>query len=461
VALLFHAASRSPVSLSALARRLGRDHHVIIVDLPGHGASSTAVSGDACLVTDFAGRVAEAVRPLARRPVVAWGAADGAIFALQFALQAPDLAAALVLDRGATAIAATASPSFASRCRALAAAIRAGGRSALPGFESVHRSAGGDEEFPAPARLAALIDGLGDCGDQLAAIRDLSVPTFVAESDDDPAGLRAATRFFQCAPQGTVELLTVASGRDPASTAQALIRKAVRSNPAAGAPVRPTRRLHLVAAAVLVLGALAPAAWILPKVAARDVGPGSNPVPTAAALPARVIDAPRLAGSHPVVDVVFGTTTEGPAAKAARAATPAATGPIQRPLARASGASRTPLPGALEHPPTQQSPAGPAATEAAATPAVAPRPSGAASPAVAPRPSGAASPASLPAGVRGEPTVPPPGRALPTGHTCDGAFAQPTAAAEVFDAVARAVVPRIAGDGEFDSCAAARQDSGR
>jgi hypothetical protein len=31
----------------------------------------------------------------------------------------------------------------------------------------------------------------------------------------------------------------------------------------------------------------------------------------------------------------------------------------------------------------------------------------------------------------------------------------------VFDAVARAVVPRIAGDGEFDSCAAARQDSGR
>lgn len=401
-------------------------------------------------MTDFARRTAQAVWLLAKRPVVAWGEGDGALFALQLALQAPDLVAAAVLDRGATAIAATASPAFAGRCRALADDVRQCGTAALAASAFAGVEDGTGPGFPA-ARLAEVIEALGRCGSKLADARGLAVPVLVSAASDDLPALRAAMALLRSAPPGMVEVVAVEPGSDRVRTAETLIRRAPLRD--TGAPRRARaigRRLRVALAVGLAALVLSPAAWLLPMVAAGGQQSAGTPVLLDPGASARLAVWPRLDGSHPSVDLVMGSREPGPTARTPRATVTPGTGPAEQEAGRPAPAPRTLGTEYLERQPAA-APSTPAPA-AASSPGLTQTPSTATPVPRLPGPAAATPPAVVPR----EPTVPAPGRPLPTGHTCDGAFARPSPAADAFDAVSRAVLPRLTSDGEFDSCAAGR-----
>jgi pimeloyl-ACP methyl ester carboxylesterase len=92
--LLIHGSGASGSSWSPVVPALASQHHVIRVDLPGHGQSPPAPSYD---VPEQAGRVAELLDDLGLRHVTAVGHSSGGYIATALTEQRPNLVGALAL----------------------------------------------------------------------------------------------------------------------------------------------------------------------------------------------------------------------------------------------------------------------------------------------------------------------------------------------------------------------------
>jgi pimeloyl-ACP methyl ester carboxylesterase len=92
--LLIHGSGASGSSWSPVVPALASQHHVIRVDLPGHGQSPPAPSYE---VPEQAGRLAELLDGLGLRHVTAVGHSSGGYIATALAEQRPDLVGALAL----------------------------------------------------------------------------------------------------------------------------------------------------------------------------------------------------------------------------------------------------------------------------------------------------------------------------------------------------------------------------
>ncbi|MFJ5849191.1 alpha/beta fold hydrolase [Streptomyces sp. NPDC092903] len=92
--LLIHGSGFSGGSWSPVVPALSERHHVIRIDLPGHGHSPPAPSYD---VAEQAGRLAAAVDELALGRVTAVGHSSGGYIATALAGQRPDLVGSLAL----------------------------------------------------------------------------------------------------------------------------------------------------------------------------------------------------------------------------------------------------------------------------------------------------------------------------------------------------------------------------
>src|SRR5215471_3215306 len=92
--LLIHGTGASGGFWSPVVPALSAHHHVIRVDLPGHGQSPPAVSYD---VPVQAGRVAALLDDLGLRPVTVVGHSSGGYMATALAEQRPDLVRSIAL----------------------------------------------------------------------------------------------------------------------------------------------------------------------------------------------------------------------------------------------------------------------------------------------------------------------------------------------------------------------------
>ncbi|MFD9903541.1 alpha/beta fold hydrolase [Streptomyces sp. NPDC059063] len=92
--VLIHGSGASSGSWSPVVPALAGRHHVIRVDLPGHGRSLTAPSYS---VPEQAGRLAVVLDELGLRPVTVVGHSSGGYVATALAEQRPDLAGSLAL----------------------------------------------------------------------------------------------------------------------------------------------------------------------------------------------------------------------------------------------------------------------------------------------------------------------------------------------------------------------------
>jgi pimeloyl-ACP methyl ester carboxylesterase len=92
--LLIHGSGASGASWSPMVPPLAGHHHVIRVDLPGHGQSPPARSYD---VPEQAGRVAAVLDDLGLRRVAVAGHSSGGYMATALAEQRPDLVRSLTL----------------------------------------------------------------------------------------------------------------------------------------------------------------------------------------------------------------------------------------------------------------------------------------------------------------------------------------------------------------------------
>jgi pimeloyl-ACP methyl ester carboxylesterase len=92
--LLVHGSGFSGVSWSPVVPVLAGPHHIIRVDLPGHGQSPPAPSYD---VPAQAGRLAAVLDELGLRPVTVVGHSSGGYMATALAEQRPDLVGSLAL----------------------------------------------------------------------------------------------------------------------------------------------------------------------------------------------------------------------------------------------------------------------------------------------------------------------------------------------------------------------------
>ncbi|MGW0875006.1 alpha/beta fold hydrolase [Streptomyces sp. NPDC002740] len=92
--VLIHGSGSAGGSWSPVVPALAGRHHVIRVDLPGHGHSPPAPSYD---VPEQAGRLAAALDELGLRPVTVVGHSSGGYIATALAEQRPDLVGSLVL----------------------------------------------------------------------------------------------------------------------------------------------------------------------------------------------------------------------------------------------------------------------------------------------------------------------------------------------------------------------------
>jgi pimeloyl-ACP methyl ester carboxylesterase len=92
--LLIHGSGFSGVSWSPVVPALAGLHHIIRVDLPGHGQSPPAPSYD---VPAQAGRLAAVLDELGLRPVTVVGHSSGGYMATALAEQRPDLVGSLAL----------------------------------------------------------------------------------------------------------------------------------------------------------------------------------------------------------------------------------------------------------------------------------------------------------------------------------------------------------------------------
>lgn len=94
--LLIHGSATSSRSWDALVPRLTTSHHVIRIDLPGHGRSAAPV-GRGYGTSEQARTLGTALDRLCIKPVIAVGHSSGGYAATALAEQRPDLVTALVL----------------------------------------------------------------------------------------------------------------------------------------------------------------------------------------------------------------------------------------------------------------------------------------------------------------------------------------------------------------------------
>jgi pimeloyl-ACP methyl ester carboxylesterase len=101
--LLIHGTAASVAWWNPVLPALAERHHVIRVDLPGHGGSPPAPSYD---VSRQASRVAAVLDDLTARPVVVIGHSSGGYVATALAEQRPDLVSAMALINTGPSLAA-------------------------------------------------------------------------------------------------------------------------------------------------------------------------------------------------------------------------------------------------------------------------------------------------------------------------------------------------------------------
>ena len=103
--LLLHGFTATVDSWGPLVSRLAPDHHVITVDLPGHGRSTTPPHPSRYGLDAFADDLAAVLDLLAIRRAIVLGYSMGGRAALKFALQHPRRVQALVLESTSPGIA--------------------------------------------------------------------------------------------------------------------------------------------------------------------------------------------------------------------------------------------------------------------------------------------------------------------------------------------------------------------
>ncbi len=123
--VLLHSAGLDLTYWDAQISGLGREHDVVAVDLPGHGAS--AASADAITIDQVAGSVASAIAALATGPVTLVGLSVGGLVAQHIALTAPALVGGLALLDTAARFATAGQSAMRSR----AARVRQEGMSVI------------------------------------------------------------------------------------------------------------------------------------------------------------------------------------------------------------------------------------------------------------------------------------------------------------------------------------------
>jgi pimeloyl-ACP methyl ester carboxylesterase len=194
--VLVHAQFFSRRMHQPLARRLAADgHHVVTVDLLGHGRSDRPADPSLYSMTSFAEQVVALLDELGARRAVVGGTSLGANVALEVAVLAPDRVLGLVtempvLDNAVEAgILAFAPLLFVARLLPFAVTgVRWASRSVPRGVVPFWVGVGLDALNQRPAPMAAAIHGIffGRVAPSSARRRRIDVPALVVGHPHDP-----------------------------------------------------------------------------------------------------------------------------------------------------------------------------------------------------------------------------------------------------------------------------------